>query len=131
MNKRSEKNKYVVILDTHIDFEKEYRIGLKKIFGFSFHKLIHLNKIFGVNIRQKVYLNKLDFLEQNPVSIIQSYLSCLTVYGGDLMKKISDNIDKFFSFRCYKRNRYLLGYPVNGQRTRTNGRTAKRLRMRY
>ena len=36
----------LIILDTPIPLEKEFKIALKEIFGFSYIKLRHLNKVF-------------------------------------------------------------------------------------
>jgi hypothetical protein len=36
----------IIILDTPISLEKEFKIALKEIFGFSYIKLRHLNKVF-------------------------------------------------------------------------------------
>ena len=39
----------LIILDTRISLEKEFKLALRAIFGFSYIKLRHLNKIFGTN----------------------------------------------------------------------------------
>ncbi len=118
----------LIILDTPIIFEKEFKIALKAIFGFSYTKLRHLNKIFGTNIIYNFGMKELNFNERNYISF---YLPDLALFGSDLIKKISAEQEKFFSLKCYKRNRLLLGYPNNGQRTRTNAKTAKRLRVKF
>ena len=38
---------YLVLLDIQISLDKEFKIGLKPIFGFSYIKLRHLNKFLG------------------------------------------------------------------------------------
>jgi len=118
----------IIILDTPVFFEKEFKTALKAIFGFSYIKLRHLNKVFGTNTRSNSKVSELNFHERNAISF---YLPDLALFGSDLIKKISLEQEKFFSLKCYKRNRYLLGYPANGQRTHSNGKTAKRLRMKF
>lgn len=118
----------IIILDTSISLEKEFKISLKDIFGFSYIKLRHLNKVFGVNTRSNYKLKDLNLVERNLISF---YLPDLNLFGSDLKKQISLEQDKFFSLKCYRRNRLLLGLPAHGQRTHSNAKTAKRLRIKY
>ena len=118
----------LVILDTTILLEKEFKLALKSIFGFSYIKLRHLNKVFGVNTRSNYKIKDLNVTERNLISF---YLPDLNIFGSDLKKQISLEQDKFFSIKCYRRNRLLLGLPAHGQRTHTNAKTSKRLRIKY
>jgi small subunit ribosomal protein S13 len=118
----------LVILDTTISLEKEFKSALNSIFGFSYIKLRHLNKLFGTNVRS---LYKVKDLTLNERNLISYYLPDLAIFGSDLKKKISDEQDKFFSLKCYRRNRILLGLPAHGQRTHSNAKTARRLRIKY
>jgi small subunit ribosomal protein S13 len=118
----------LIVLDTLIPLEKEFKLALKPIFGFSYIKLRHLNKIFGVNTRSIYMIKELKLKERNAISY---YLPDLSLFGSDLKKQISLEQDKFFSLKCYKRNRLLLGLPAHGQRTHSNAKTAKRLRIKY
>jgi len=124
----SEKDKKIAILDTPVFYRREFKISLKAIFGFSYIKLRHLNKSFGTNVRRNFFLSELNLHERN---MIMFHLPDLALFGSDLMKKISLEQEKFFSLKCYKRNRFLLGYPANGQRTHTNARTARKLRIKF
>lgn len=118
----------LVILDTPISLNKEFKTALKSIFGFSYIKLRHLNKIFGINIRIIYKIKTLKVVERN---LIAFYLPDIAIFGSDLKKKISLEQDKFFSLKCYRRNRLLLGLPAHGQRTHSNGKTAKRLKIKF
>ena len=118
----------LIILDTPILLDKEFKTALQSIFGFSYIKLRHLNKLFGTNSRCIYKLNNLNLVERNLISF---YLPDLAIFGSDLKKRISLEQDKFFSLKCYRRNRLLLGLPAHGQRTHSNGKTAKRLKIKY
>lgn len=118
----------LIILDTPISLEKEFKIALKEIFGFSYIKLRSLNKVFGVNIRSIYKIKDLNVIERNLISF---YLPDLSIFGSDLKKQISLEQDKYFALKCYRRNRLLLGLPAHGQRTHTNAKTAKRLQIKY
>jgi small subunit ribosomal protein S13 len=118
----------LIILDTPISLEKEFKIALKAIFGFSSLKLRHLNKVFGINTRCIYKIKDLNLVERNLISF---FLPELSLFGSDLKQKISLEQDKFFSLKCYRRNRLLLGLPAHGQRTHSNGKTARRLKIKY
>lgn len=117
-----------IILDTPISLEKEFKIALKSIFGFSYIKLRHLNKIFGTNSR---YIYKMKDLNNFELSSISYYLPDIAIFGSDLKRDLSLEIDKFFALKCYRRNRLILGLPAHGQRTHSNARTAKRLKIKF
>jgi small subunit ribosomal protein S13 len=117
-----------VILDTPISLEKEFKIALKSIFGFSYIKLRHLNKIFGTNSRN---IYKMTTLTEKDLSSITYYLPDLAIFGSDLKRELSMELDKFFALKCYRRNRLLLGLPAHGQRTHSNARTAKALKIKF
>ena len=58
----------LIILDTPISLEKEFKVALKNIFGFSYIKLRHLNKVFGVNTRSNYKIKDLNVTERNLIS---------------------------------------------------------------
>jgi len=118
----------LIVLDTPVSLEKEFKIALKEIFGFNNSKLRYLNKMFGVNTRSNYKMKDLNVIER---TLISFYLPDLSIFGSDLKKKISLEQDKFFSLKCYRRNRLLLGLPAHGQRTHSNAKTAKRLQIKY
>lgn len=118
----------LVILDTTILLEKEFKLALKSIFGFSYIKLRHLNKIFGSNVNSIYKVQDLTASDRNSMSF---YLPELALFGSDLKKKISVEQEKFFTLKCYRRNRLLLGLPAHGQRTHSNARTAKALKIKF
>ena len=117
----------LIILDCSVSLNKEFKLSLKPIFGFSYLKLRHLNKIFGTNTKNIYKIKELYFEERNLISF---YLPELAIFGTDLKKLITFEEEKFFSLKCYKRNRFILGLPANGQRTHTNANTCKRLKIR-
>ena len=118
----------IFLLDTNISLEKEFKTALKNIFGFSYIKLLHLNKVFGVNTRCIYKIKDLTVVERNLISF---FLPNLGLFGSDLKQNIALELDKFLSVKCYRRNRLLLGLPAHGQRTHSNGVTARRLKIKY
>jgi small subunit ribosomal protein S13 len=108
-----------------INDTKEFKAAFSIIFGFNVFKLKHLYKILGLN-KNKFYTIKT--LNSFQIDNIKSFLPKLTIFDSNLKKKISIEYDKFFELKCYKRNRFLLKLPVNGQRTKSNAKTVRKLK---
>lgn len=118
-------NEKILLLDTHILVNRDFKVSLKGIFGYSYIKLRHLNKFYGIH---KTTIYKLNEFSYSDLDDVCYFLAKLATYGSYLRRDIALEKDKYFATKCRRRNRYVLGYPANGQRTRTNGKTAKRLR---
>ena len=108
----------LVILDTTILLEKEFKLALKSIFGFSYIKLRHL-------------IYKVQDLTASDRNSMSFYLPELALFGSDLKKKISVEQEKFFTLKCYRRNRLLLGLPAHGQRTHSNAEQLKDYKLNF
>ena len=89
----------IIILDTPVSLEKEFKISLKKIFGFGYTQLRYLNKVFGINTRSIYKMKELNVQERTSISF---YLPDLNIFGSDLKKKLSLEQDKFFSLNTSK-----------------------------
>lgn len=50
---------------------------------------------------------------------------------SDLRREVRNNILHHRAIGSYKGKRHAMGYPVRGQKTRTNARTARRLNGRW
>lgn len=61
------------------------------------------------------------------ISWIEKIFSKKNVYGPELLKKEKNRKQFLISLKTTKGFRLTKGLPVNGQRTHTNGKTAKRL----
>ena len=117
----------IIIFDCMININKEYKIAFIKIFGISIIRCEQLRKLVGIT-NHKYY--KLKYFNKIIISNIKNYLLATSYAGFKLIKLISFEKEKFLEVRCFKRNRFLLGYPANGQRTRTNASTAKKFKIK-
>ncbi len=117
----------LIVMDYIIDITKEFRIAFTTIFGVSFIKSEQLKKLFGVTTIKKWKLNDFD---KKSIFETSGYFNSTTIAGFNLLKLINFEKEKFLETRCFKRNRYLLGLPANGQRTHTNGLTARKFKIR-
>ena len=117
----------LIVMDYLIDITKEFRIAFTTIFGVSFIRSEQLRKLFGITLLKKWNLNDFD---KKTIFETSSYFNSTTLAGFNLLKLINFEKEKFLETRCFKRNRYLLGLPANGQRTHTNGLTARKFKIR-
>lgn len=117
----------LIVMDYIIDITKEFRIAFTTVFGISFIRNEQLKKLFGITTLKKWKLNDFD---KKTIFETSNYFNCTTLGGFNLIKLINFEKEKFLETRCFKRNRYLLGLPANGQRTHTNGLTARKFKIR-
>lgn len=117
----------LIVMDYIIDITKEFRIAFTTIFGVSFIKSEQLKKLFGITTLKKWKLNDFD---KKTIFETSGYFNSTTIAGFTLLKLINFEKEKFLETRCFKRNRYLLGLPANGQRTHTNGLTARKFKIK-
>ena len=117
----------LIVMDYIIDITKEFRIAFTTIFGVSFFKNEQLKKLFGITTIKKWKLNDFD---KKTIFETSSYFNSTTFAGFNLLKLINFEKEKFLETRCFKRNRYLLGLPANGQRTHTNALTARKFKIK-
>ena len=102
------------------------------------HVAIALTAIYGVGrsislkICQEVGLNPsvpLGSLNDEQVKAIRNYLQLLKV-EGDLRRETSLNIKRLVDIKSYRGRRHRFSLPLNGQRTRSNARTARKSRSK-
>src|SRR3990167_746518 len=117
----------LIVMDYIIDITKEFRIAFTTIFGISFVKSEQLKKLFGITTIKRWKLNEFD---KKTIFETSSYFNSTTIAGFNLLKLINFEKEKFLETRCFKRNRYLLSLPANGQRTHTNGLTARKFKIK-
>lgn len=117
----------LIVMDYVIDITKEFRIAFTTIFGVSLIKTEQLKKLFGITTLKKWKLNNFD---KKTIFETSSYFNSTTIAGFNLLKLINFEKEKFLETRCFKRNRYLLGLPANGQRTHTNALTARKFKIK-
>jgi small subunit ribosomal protein S13 len=90
--------------------------GLKK-------DLIKAYKKYGLNLRKKnLTLN----LKQK--TLLQSFLKNKTL-GKNLKQNIKNNIDFIIKHKTFKGMRHKQKFPARGQRTHTNAKTRKKIKL--
>lgn len=105
---------------------KHIYIYLKSIYGLNTHNSFFICNYLGLNPKSKTStLTKIE-LTSIEYYIEQNYITKL-----NLKQEIQLNIKNLIKLKCYKGKRHSLGLPVRGQRTRSNGKTQKRLSHFY
>lgn len=98
------------------------RIGLRKIFGVGNTRALMICANTGLAPDKKCGELTIDQVEA-----IRSEVSKFKT-GDELKREIILRIEELKRIRCYRAGRLIAGLPARGQRTRSNARTAKKLR---
>ena len=105
-----------------VDLPKNERIeiGLTRIFGVGKSLAQKILAETGVNPDVRVRDLKDDEMVKIRNIIDRDYK-----VEGDLRREISMGVKRLTDIGCYRGLRHRLGFPVRGQRTKTNARTRK------
>ncbi len=104
----------------NIPLNKRVEIGLTYIFGIGRSQARKVLTSAGVS--PDTYVK--DLTDDEVLKLRDAIDSELTV-EGDLRRERSTNTKRLMEIGAYRGLRHRRGLPVNGQRTKTNGRTRK------
>jgi small subunit ribosomal protein S13 len=104
----------------NIPLNKRVEIGLTYIFGIGRSQARKVLQAAGVS--PDTYVK--DLTDDEVLKLREAIDNELTV-EGDLRRERSQNTKRLMEIGAYRGLRHRRGLPVNGQRTKTNGRTRK------
>ena len=104
----------------NIPLNKRVEIGLTYIFGIGRSQSLSALKKAGVD--PDTYVK--DLTDDEVIKLRDVIDQELSV-EGDLRRERSQNVKRLQEIGAYRGIRHRRGLPVNGQRTKTNGRTRK------
>ena len=107
------------IAGINIPLNKRAEIGLTYIYGIGRSTSNKVLAEAGVEPDRKV-----KDLTEDEVRKLREQVDDLLV-EGDLRRETSQNVKRLMEIGAYRGLRHRRGLPVNGQRTKTNGRTRK------
>jgi small subunit ribosomal protein S13 len=107
------------IAGINIPLNKRVEIGLTYIYGIGRSTAREVLEQTGVNPDTFV-----KDLTDDEILRLREAIDDLTV-EGDLRRERSQNVKRLMEVGSYRGLRHRRGLPVNGQRTKTNGRTRK------
>lgn len=123
LNTVKTENKSLYILNIEFLGSQDIRYNLLKFYGLSFASISLLLKEIGVSSQFKIFFKDLN---EDKLLRLKNIITEKFVVEADLVREMSKNIDRLKSVNCYKKLRFKLKLPVNGQRTSTNSRTCRR-----
>ncbi len=108
------------IAGVNIPLNKRVEIGLTYIYGIGRSQANDILKNTGVS--PDTYVK--DLTDDEIVKLREAIDTGLTV-EGDLRRERSQDVKRLMEIGAYRGLRHRRGLPVNGQRTKTNGRGRK------
>ena len=115
----------ITILETLLNPNKKIYIALTAIYGIGkktsqkILKILNINPYFKTSeLSEKNLFEIRNYLEENNYKL-----------PNELKSLIKLNIQHLININSYKGQRHLKGLPVHGQRTRTNSKTSKKLKI--
>jgi small subunit ribosomal protein S13 len=113
----------IYILETQLKDHKPLFISLNSIYGVGkYHALIFCKKL-GISKNFKVF----ELTEEQKFNLIKLIDSSGILINSDLKRFLLNKKKKLINIKSYKGLRKLQGFPVRGQRTRSNAITARKI----
>lgn len=117
----------IFIFDTDISKQKLFYYSLTNIFGINKNCSHLLLKKLGL---QKSY-KTIDLNKDQLFQLIKLIDDLKIEINQDLKKTINFSKKTLINIKSYRGLRQLNGFPVRGQRTRSNGKTSKKLNSKF
>ena len=114
----------IYLFESKLPENKSIYFGLTRIFGISKSNSFLICKKLGFLSNFKV-----KNLSTNQISEISKIIESMSfLIANDLKRYHLLNKQKLINIKSYKGLRRKKGFPIRGQRTHTNARTAKKIR---
>ncbi|GBC01993.1 hypothetical protein RclHR1_04400016 [Rhizophagus clarus] len=115
----------VLLLGVSLPDKKLVRIALTYFYGIGHNTAQKLCSKFSIHNTCRI-----SDLSESQLNAISLELNNMTI-ESDLRRQVKNNILHHRVIGNYKGKRHAMGYPVRGQRTRTNAKTAKKLNGKW
>ncbi|KAJ3050519.1 hypothetical protein HK097_008538 [Rhizophlyctis rosea] len=112
------------LLGVNLPDHKQVPTALTHIYGIGIHQAQKICHKLAIHPRCR-----LAHLPEQKVTEISQLLNTYKI-EAELRRERSNRIEQLVQIGCYRGDRHKHGYPANGQRTRPNGKTAKKLNGR-
>jgi len=111
-------------LGTSIPEKKKITVALTQIYGIGKEKSTIVCKKLGLTNNIRVF----ELTKEQRVKLIRYIENSTLILTEDLKRLIFDFKLRLVTIRAYRGVRSQQGFPVRGQRTHTNSKTAKKFR---
>ena len=108
------------IAGVNLPTQKRLEIGLTYIYGIGRSSAHEIAAQLGISPDTKV-----RDLTDEEITRLRTHIDANLQVEGDLRRERSQAVKRLSEIGSYRGIRHRRGLPVNGQRTRTNGRTRK------
>jgi small subunit ribosomal protein S13 len=108
------------IAGVNLPREKRLEVGLTYIYGIGPATARNVISELGLSPDEKV-----RDLTDPEITKLRNYIDSNLQVEGDLRRERSQSVKRLQEIGAYRGVRHRRGLPVNGQRTKTNGRTRK------
>lgn len=112
----------MIFINKSKDSNKTLVNVLNSVYGLNLSKIFYLSRLFG--LYPYIKLSRISILK---IRKIENFVKANFVTGKELKDVVRRSLKFIAELRNYKARRMAFGLPCNGQRSRTNARTAKRL----
>nr|YP_010165723.1 ribosomal protein S13 [Imasa heleensis]QRR29736.1 ribosomal protein S13 [Imasa heleensis] len=113
------------ILNTHVRSNHIVKQALSSILGISTYTSNCICAKFHIG---KGY--PISEISLRSINSLISYINNRYLINNKLLKYYYVNLKRYIELKNYRGLRHRMGYPVRGQRTRTNGRSQRKLYKR-
>ena len=114
----------VYLFESKLSDRKSVYFGLLSIYGIGKSRSFLICKKIGLSLNLKIK----DLSSSQINQILKVVESSGYVLANDLKRLLLLSKQRFISIKSYRGLRRKKGFPVRGQRTHTNARTAKKFR---
>jgi len=113
------------ILNVNLPKDKSILIGLTFIKGIGFSRSKIICAILNINVATKLG----DLLPDN-IKAITDFIDNYYIIGNKLNRDKLTNIKDLIKISSYRGFRHVRGLPLRGQRTHTNAKTSRKLKVK-
>ena len=108
------------IAGVNLPREKRLEVALTYIYGIGPSSARRICAELGLSVDEKV-----RDLTDEEITKLRNFIDTNLEVEGDLRRERSQAVKRLMEIGSYRGFRHRRGLPVNGQRTKTNGRTRK------
>ena len=116
----------IYILETKLPENKSVFFALTYIYGIGKKTSFLICKKLGFSVNLKIK----NMTQEQSIDIIKLIDSSQLILSNELKKYKSLSLKKLVSIKSYRGLRKIRGFPVRGQRTHTNAKSAKKMNGR-
>ena len=113
------------LLGVDLPRNKKMYVALTAIYGIGYKTAFKILEQTGIDPHQK-----LETLNDENIKNLRFILESGTYkLEGDLRRLVNLNVKRLVDIGSYRGRRHIKGLPIRGQRTRTNSRTSRLVRI--